>query len=433
MTDATRHVGSPRFPSADELRESQRTRLAALLQRVMATNPFWRERLSGVAFDPDADALKRIPLLARADIEDDQRIHPPFGSNLTEPLERYCRYHQTSGTKGRPVRFLDTAESWNWWKTCWRAIYEAAGVTSRDRIVFPFSFGPFVGFWCAFDAAVDMGCLSLPAGGMSTKARLAYIIDNDVDVVCCTPTYALRMAEVAAAEKVNIAASRVRALIVAGEPGGNVPATRQRIESAWNARVFDHVGMTEVGPWGFECVAAPGYVHVNESEFIAEVIDPATRAAVGDAESGELVLTNLGRVSCPLLRYRTGDQVRLRRGVCACGRSDLRLVGGVLGRLDDMITVRGNNVFPSGLEQAIRRIDGVAEYRVIVSTESAMDQLLVEIEPFRRGDPLPEVLAADVARAIRDDLHLSVAVRTLDPGSLPRFEMKSRRVTRKST
>lgn len=430
MADASQPVDSPKFASADELRGLQRTRLAAMLDRVMATNPFWHKRLSGIAFNSPTNPLENIPLLTRDDIENDQRDHPPFGTNLTDRLEHYCRYHQTSGTQGHPVRFLDTAESWEWWKRCWQTIYNAAGVTRDDRIAFPFSFGPFVGFWSAFDAAVAMGCLALPAGGMSTTARLAYILDNDVDVICCTPTYALRMAEVAAADGFDIAVSRVRAIIVAGEPGGNIPATRGRIESAWAARVFDHVGMTEVGPWGFECVEAPGFVHINESEFIAEVVDPSTGAAVADGECGELVLTNLGRIASPLIRYRTGDQVRLARGVCACGRSDLRLVGGVLGRLDDMITVRGNNVFPSGLEQSIRRFDAVAEYRVVVTTKGSMDQLAVEIEPAQRDDTASAELAASIARALRDDLHLSVTVKIVDPGSLPRFEMKSSRVIR---
>ena len=152
----------------------------------------------------------------------------------------------------------------------------------------------------------------------------------------------------------DLAGSDVRSLIVAGEPGGSIPATRARLESAWGARVFDHIGMTEIGPWGFECVEEPGAVLAMESEFIAAVIDPATGEPVEDGQPGELVLTNLGRSGMPLIRYRTGDRAILTRDQCWGGRWFARAEGGVLGRLDDMLIIRGQNVFPAAVEDVLR-------------------------------------------------------------------------------
>jgi len=408
----------------------QRCKLAALLAEILPTNRFYRHKLAGLTFDPERDLADQLSFTTRAELERDQRENPPYGSNLTYPLERYVRLHQTSGsTSGRPMRWLDTTETWDWWKKCWGTIFAAAGITRADRIFFPFSFGPFVGFWGAFDSAVALGNLCLPAGGMTTPARLKFMLDNACTVVCCTPTYALRMAEVAQEQGVDLPGSPVRALVVAGEPGGSIPATRQRIEAAWGARVFDHTGMTEIGPIGFECLEAPGGVHLNETECIAEVIDPETGKPVGDGEPGELILTNLGRFGSPVLRYRTRDRVRVTRGRCACGRWLARMEGGILGRYDDMITVRGNNFFPATLEDVIRRFTAVAEYRVEVDDGNALAEISVEVEPAPGADG-PD-LAKAVARAMGETFPFRAAVKAVPSGALPRFEMKAARVVRK--
>ena len=162
----------------------------------------------------------------------------------------------------------------------------------------------------------------------------------------------------------------------AGEPGAGIPAVRARIEEAWGARAYDHAGMTEMGAYGFECAAQSG-LHVNEAEFIAEVIDPATGAP---ADEGELVLTNLGRLGSPLLRYRTGDRVRAARTPCACGRTFLRLEGGILGRVDDMLIVRGVNVFPSALEGIVRRFPDVDEFVIEVYRRGQLDEVRLLLE-----------------------------------------------------
>ena len=194
----------------------QRRKLTALLTEILPTNAFYRTKFDGISFDPKADPITRLPLTTRAEIQQDQADNPPCGTLPTYPLSRYNRQHQTSGSGGSPLRWLDDDRSWSWWKRCWGIIYRAAGVTAEDRLFFPFSFGPFIGFWASFDAAISLGNMSLPAGGMSTRARLRYLLENRATVVCCTPTYALRMAEVAKEADLDLAGSDVRSLIVAG-------------------------------------------------------------------------------------------------------------------------------------------------------------------------------------------------------------------------
>jgi phenylacetate-CoA ligase len=221
--------------------------------------------------------------------------------------------------------------------------------------------------------------------------------------------------------------SAVWALIVAGEPGGGIPATRARIEAAWGARVFDHNGLTEVGPVGIECPENPAGLHLLETEYLAEVIDPTTGEPAGAGQAGELVLTNFVREGSPLIRYRTGDLVRPDPKPCPCGRTFIRLEGGILGRTDDMIYLRGNNLYPAALEAVIRRFPEVAEYRVEVDQSGPLAALRIEVEPATAGaDP-----AEQVGRAIRDELLFRAEVLTVPPGTLPRFEMKARRVVMK--
>ena len=397
--------------SAAERREAQWKRLAGKLPELRRENPFYRAKLSD-----RASHLGHLPFTTKAELSDDQAAHPPFGTNLTYPIERYVRLHQTSGTTGRPLRFVDTAESWEWWRECWDPVYRAAGVTAKDRIFFAFSFGPFVGFWSAFAGAERLGALCLTGGAMTTIERVAAIVATEATVVMCTPTYALRLAEAAREEGIDLARS-LRVSIHAGEPGASIPATRERIEKELGVESFDHTGATEVGPHGFSCSARDG-VHINESEFIVEVI--GTDGEVRDEGDGELVLTNLGRWCMPVIRYRTGDRVRAIRGTCSCGRTLVKLVGGIVGRVDDMVTVRGVNVFPSAIEAIVRRFDEVGEYRVELARVREMDELRCIVEA-------PADVAERVGGAIHRELGIRCLVESVAPGTLPRFEMKAKR------
>jgi phenylacetate-CoA ligase len=415
-----------------ELTRLQAERLTALLTEVLPRNRFYARKLAGLAVESLSFPrdLARLPFTTKTELLASQAAEPPYGAVLTYPVERYSRLHQTSGTSGRPLRWLDTPESWSWVLDCWSAFYRIAGVRPDDRLVFAFSFGPFLGFWSAFEAAGRLGCLCLPAGGMSSTARLRFLLDNAATVLLCTPTYALHLAEVARAEGIDLVSSPVRAVIVAGEPGGSIPATRARIESAWGARLFDHNGMTETGPLGIECPEQPGGLHLLETEYWPEVIDPATEQTAPPGTVGELVVTSFGRWGSPLIRYRTGDLVCVDPRPCPCGRSLLRLDGGIRGRVDDMLVIRGNNLHPSALQTILHRFPEVAEYRVEVERTTSLASLRVDIEP--QKPDLGPALVARVEQAIRDELLFRAEVRAVPPGTLPRFEHKAQRLVRKS-
>ena len=423
------------FPSRSKIEAQQLTKLRALVSLLISDNAFYSGKIKQAGLSPGWSSLRdffsRFPFTLKAEIVKDQSTHPPYGTNLTFPLESYSRFCQTSGTTGAPLRWLDTPESWQWMLDNWETVYRVSGVGPSDRIFFAFSFAPFLGFWTAFDAAVRMGCFCIPGGGLSSTARLRILLDTKVSVVCCTPTYAIRLGEIAASQGIELEKAGVGTLFAAGEPGAGIAATRSRIESLWHgARLVDQHGMTEVGPVSFGCPHQVGVLHVIESAYLPEVIDPESGNPVGPGERGELVLTTLGRTASPLLRYRTGDLVeRAKDPLCACGRFDLALAGGILGRTDDMVIVRGVNIFPSAIEETLRAIPDVAEYRVQVHQADGLHDLAIQVEPTQSSSD-QATLTGRLEERLREVLSIRIPVSLVPPGTLPRFEMKSRRWVR---
>ena len=371
------------------------------------------------------DDLKRLPLTSKSELVQAQSDALPLGSNATFEESAYSRFHQTSGTTGTPLRVLDTPESWDWWGRCWGHVLAGAGLTENDRLFVPFSFGPFIGFWAAVEGARKINALMIPGGGRDSLQRLHLMKELGVTAMCCTPTYALRLAEVARESGFDLSQIPLRTLIHAGEPGANVPATKARIESVWNAKCFDHAGASEIGAHSFECEVQPNGTHVTESEFIVEVLNPETQEAVPEGEQGELIITNLGRIGYPVIRYRSGDLVVLNQQTCACGRSFGRFEGGVLGRADDMVVVRGINVFPSAVENLVRQCEAVEEFRITVSTNREMGNLAIELDLSKNANP--ESARKTVDQAIQNELSLRPEISVVPSGSLPRFEMKAKR------
>ena len=416
------------LPRAD-LRDHQWRRFTAMATELLARgggNPFVRRKCRQAGVDAAEDLkgwedFARLPLMRKAELVEDQAASPPFGTNLTYPVERYVRVHQTSGTSGVPIRWLDTQESWDWWIRCWGFVLRGAGLTPADRIFFPFSFGLFIGFWAGFEGARAMGALAIPGGGQDSATRLAWMESLGATALVCTPSYALHLVEVAQQRGFDLSKLMVNTTVHAGEPGAGIPAVRARIEETWGARAFDHAGMTEMGAYGYECTEQAG-LHVNEAEFIAEVLDPASGRP---AAEGELVLTNLGRVGSPLIRYRTGDRVRVIDGGCGCGRTFLTLGGGILGRLDDMLIVRGVNVFPAAIESIVRRFPAIDEFQIEVFREGELDEVRLLVELADAGG------VPTVQEALRAGLGLRLEVVAVPPRSLPRYELKARRVVRR--
>ena len=405
------------------IEEHQLARLQLGLSRILPNNRFYEKKILSNRISLNLrslDDLADFPFTTKQELVADQELHPLFGTNLTYPINEYIRLHQTSGTTGRPLKVLDTQESWDWWAECWTSVYQSAGVTRDDIVFLAFSFGPFIGFWSAYEGAKRLGALTVPGGGMDSLQRLRAMQEIDATVLVCTPSYALHLAEVAQEHGLDMRLSSVRVTIHAGEPGASIPSTRERIQNAWNARTHDHAGMTEMGAFGFSCSEQHG-LHVNESEFIAEILDPHTNQPVDEGQTGELVLTNLGRWGNPAIRYRTGDLVRHGGYSCACGRTFLLLPGGVLGRVDDMLIIRGVNVYPSALANILHRFPEVKEYRVIITSEGPMDEIALQVE-------CPPDLKSAIADEVHIALNLRVPIETVALGTLPRFELKARRV-----
>jgi phenylacetate-CoA ligase len=408
------------------LRSNQWRKLRSIVLNLATTDSFYGKKireweLKVSRLNRIDDFIAQVPFTTKADIQADRADNPPFGTNLTRAIHQYTRFCQTSGTStGQPMAWLDTPESWEAMLKCWQRVFEAAGlVKGRDRIFFAFSFGPFLGFWTAYEAAAK-DYLVIPAGGLSSQARLEAMARYGATVLCCTPTYALRLGElIGESSGVERMSLRINKIIVAGETGGSVPEVRSRLEKLWESRVFDHHGMTEVGPVSYEAEDMPRQLIVLEDAYLAEVVDPQTGKEVEDGECGELVLSTLDRTACPLLRYRTGDWVKKK-----LHRGRLILDGGILSRLDDMVVVRGVNIYPSAVEAVVRQFPEVIEFMVEQRKVDAMDEieLLVEVD----GN-VAKPLLKKIESKLRDTFSLRIPVRLAEPGSLPRHEFKAKR------
>lgn len=367
----------------------------------LATNRFYQAKLGGLASVSSlAGFSEKVPFTTKDELAADQKAHPPYGTNLTYPLEEYHRFHQTSGTSGQPMTWLDDPAGWDWILGNWEWVWEKAGVERGQAAFFPFSFGPFIGFWAGYEAAHSLGIRTIPAGGLTSANRLKMMERLRPEILCCTPTYGLRLAELAG----DARSLGVQKIIVAGEPGGSLPEVRNRLMAAWDAEVVDHHGMTEVGPVTVGDLADPGRLLVRHEAYFCEVINQDEQGI------GELVLTTLGRHGSPLLRYRTGDLVQ--------PDEDFALKGGIIGRVDDMVVVRGVNLYPGAVEEVVRSVAGIAEYEVLIEEANSMAEVRLRAE----GSG-----ARELEERLREVFSLRIPVEEVPEGTLERFEMKSKR------
>jgi len=373
------------------------------------------------------DFSEACPLTTKAELERDRLAYPPWGSNLTFNQEQYLRYSRTSGTSGEAISWMDTAEDWDWMLGNWDSILEHAGVLAGASCFFAFSFGPFLGFWTAYEATVQRGCICIPGGGQSTESRLRSVLENNVEYLFCTPTYAMRMIETAKEIGIDLTKNSLKKIIVAGECGGSIPAVRSSVDQAWgkDSLIYDHYGMTEVGPVAYETPGGGGGLRILLDSYHPEVIDPKTTRPVNPGELGELVLTPLGREGSPVLRYRTGDLVQVSSGVDESGLPTFDLPGGILGRVDDMLVVRGVNLYPSGVDAIIRKFTSVSEYQVVVEQKREMNEITIRAE-------CGEADAHELESALQDAYSLRIPVVFVEKDTLPRYEMKAKRWVRKS-
>jgi len=429
---------NPRHETAsrDEIDALQVRKLRNLLEWTEAQVPYHAKRFADAGVTVDSiktlDDLRRLPFMTRDEWMQGQLEHPPYGPILAAPEESAVRYHLTSGTTGKtPIRVLDSMKDWEWIAEMWCYGFWGFGVRPRDVVFFAFSYGTFVGFWGAHYACEKIGCLVLPGGNMTTDARVKQIIDMNATVVCSTPTYALRMAQEARSMGIDLVGGPVERLILSGEPAGSIPATKKLIEDQWGAKAGDTAGMTELGTiMMFECDHQPGGAHIIEDHYIEEVVDPQSGEPVGYGEPGERVVTSFGRGFIPVIRYRTRDLVlKVPGDTCSCGRTFDIYDGGIRGRVDDMKLVRGTNVYPRAVEAIVREYDAIDEFQIhLYTAEGIRDEIEVLVEVPNARSSTDELLA-ELGKALADAHEgLRFGVRQVEDGSLPRFELKAKRV-----
>lgn len=419
----------------EQIRDNRLAALRSQLKRVHENSAHYRRMWDELGWRPDElrtlEDLAALPVTSKADYQRALEDSPPYGDFLAVPRELLARVHFSSGTTGSPTPVGWTAWDLDRWAGLYARSAYSQGVRPGDVYQCLFGFAWFVGGLGATLGYTKLGATVIPGGSGDTERQIDTIFRYGTTAVGGTPSFLLHLADRARELGRPLADSPVRQVMAGGEPGGGLAATRALLEREWGARCFDGYGCLEFQPIAWECEAQAGG-HLAEDFVHAEVVDPVTREPVPDGEPGVLVLTHLDKQACPLVRWWTGDVVVLDRSACACGRTHARLRGGVRGRADDMLVVRGVNVFPSAVENVVRRtVDGTAEFRVVLDPALADPAtgypaaLRVQVEAAAGGE-LPERLAA----ALRAELQVRAVVDIVTPGSLPRTTHKARRVVR---
>ncbi|MFB6078887.1 MAG: phenylacetate--CoA ligase family protein [Halarchaeum sp.] len=421
----------------EELRELQVARFREQLEHVYENSPFYREKLDEAGVDPSdietMEDVRSVPTTKKSELRGAQGSDPfPYGDLLATDLEEVTEYHQTSGTTGEPVRQADSWQDWEWWSDCWATVLWAQGFRPDDRVFFPFSYNVFVAFWAAHYAAERIGAEVVPGGNLSSAQRVRKMKEVGVTAFMSTPTYALRLAEVAREEGFEPEDFDVDKIVCAGEPGASVPGTKQRIEEAWDAEVFDHAGATEAGAWGFTCDGEGMGLHLNEAQFLIEVLDEHGEP-VEPGETGEIVITPLNRTAQPYIRFELRDEIRLEESadVCDCGRSFRFAEGGVLGRSDDLTKVNGVLFAPTAVEDVVRSYDGVGdEYEVIIDghEEKDIDVVTVVAEETPDSTVAAETIREELQKRLKQTTSITCRVEIVPYETLDRPELKADRL-----
>jgi phenylacetate-CoA ligase len=404
-----------------------REQLAYVLER----SAFYREKLAGRDLPDDLDGIASLPLTEKAELRATVTPEHPMGTHVCVGRAEIARIYSTSGTTGTPSYIPLTASDVENWVAGSARSYAMSGVRPGQRIVSTYNAGPFAA-GAALAAFDRIGLCHIPVGTGHTERLMAAIRALEPEAVVMTPSYAAYAVEWAAERGIDLAATAVERVLVAGEPGGGEPGFRARLERGWGAKVTEAMGIGDVGVslWG-ECEAQDG-MHLGAAEFVhPELIDPATGEAIemADGAEGELVLTHLRHRAAPLLRFRTRDHVRVRARACACGRAGIRIR--CVGRTDDMLIVRGVNVFPSAIRDVVGTFAPQVSGAILVRPSSRGPKqepplpVQVEVAAASTGDA---ALAAAIRDAIRAALVVQAEVELVAFGSLNRSEYKSRLV-----
>lgn len=416
-----------------QLEDLQYKRFKEILGFAYNNSPAYRDLYESVGITPDSircfDDIKRVPVIDKNFFDDRFPLNSFYGNSLAVPEQDVVFFHQTSGTTHTPLRQPDTIEDWYWWAECWAALLWAQGVRETDRVLIAFNYNLFIGFWGAHYGCEKVGAEIISAGGLSTQQRLEKITELGVTAVITTPTYAFRLLEAAREKEIDMRSGPVKRIICAGEPGALIPSTKNELETQWNCDVFDHVGATEVGAWGFECSQKPGGLHVNESMFLTELLDFDSHEAItGPDKYGYLVITAFNRKGRPCIRFNTNDIGCWQESACPCGRTYRLLKGGVQGRIDHLIKARGTFVTPAAIENIINDEKKLGrEYLIKIGEKSKTLDLIVETASELDVSEYQSV-KNDLEEKIYNKTFLHFNITLKPNGELPRNELKSKRV-----
>jgi phenylacetate-CoA ligase len=419
----------------EKLRELQLKKFKAIFRWAYENSKFHRALYDGAGITPSDirkfEDIRRVPKVEKSMMRGIQSKDPfPYGDCLCLPLEEVSNFRQTSGTTGQPVYQADSWQDWDWWAECWSFILWAQGYRPADRVFIPFGYNIFVAFWAGHYAAEKIGCEVVPGGVLDTQARILKIQELRPTAMMGTPTYMLGMAETAKS-KLGIPPERlgIKRITCAGEPGASIPSTKKRMEEAWNAKVFDHAGATEIGAWSFECVEQPGGIHVNEALFLVEIEDIETGEIIDEpGRRGKMVITALDRMAMPCVRFDSKDVIEWDEKACTCGRSFRLLKGGVVGRSDDITKVKGVLLAPSAIEEVVRGLEGVGdEYEVVVDKVGDIDRIVLKVELTPGNENNARKVEAELQDQLRLRTNLGYLIEFHEFGKLPRYEVKAKR------
>lgn len=409
-----------------------RVQLARLATDSAYYAPQWRELGWHVGELRSLADLAKLPFTTKSDYVNSISAESPFGAFMTAPQSEVLRMHFSSGTKSTPSPQFWTAFDLERWAGLYARYTRWQGVGPGDIAQCMYSYTWFVGGLGATAGYQRVGAMVVPAGSQDTERQINTLFTYGSTVLCGTPSFITHLAEEVRKRGRDPAASSVRIVMMGGEPGASIPATRQRIETLWRARAYDAYGCLEFQPIAGECAAQNG-LHLNEDFAYAEIVDPDSGLAVADGEPGVLVLTHLDKQAGPLVRWWTGDIVVRDSSPCSCGRTHARLLGGVRGRADDMLVVRGVNLFPSAVEELVRTMPGLGDEYQLVINDSVRDaagfmkSIHVRVEQLDpAGDPT--MLATQLTQAIKQHLQVGAVVEVLPFGTLARSTHKAKRV-----
>jgi phenylacetate-CoA ligase len=409
-------------------------KLQKLASYVYDYSPFYRRRFDERGLKPRhiktiADFKRLVPLTDKKDFIGLQQERPPYGDTLALPFEMIAHHVETSGSTGLPLAVPYSAYDTERVGESWTYGFWAHGIRPEDTLYFAFNWGNFAGFWSCYFAARRMGCRVISGGGADSQGHIRNIQRMKPTVLISTPTFALRLAEVARQMGADLRDTAVKYTYHAGEPGPfALPAMKRQIDEAWGADSGELLGIAEIEAFAPGCPERDG-VHVNEMNVFTWTMNPETGAECGDGEIGENIITSYTYSAQPLLNYRSHDLVRRTFG-CACGRTWAKFPGVVLGRTDFMVTVRGTNVYQTAVENLLGEMPGVSPfYQLVLERIEQNDRMRVEFEP----DPAtPEAewpaLALRLADVIHRALHVRLDVTAVKPGGLPRYDLKTKRI-----